>query len=313
VNCGEVLAKIASSGNSSSPHLHFDLARPRSDVPLPELPSAGTPMPSFAAFSACGASSILVDPYDVVDSRPNLWAGVSPNNVPILVCHDPSALHGKTGVPGGAGTSCSKQTDCRPTLICSSAHVCEPPREVGRDCQQQSDCEIFLTCTNNLCTRSGIGPGGRCGTAELCGPGLECTAAQCTWAGVAGDRCSRQTDCEPQFVCSSAGLCATPAPLGARCQQNPDCAPDLSCDQNACTRHGIVLGGRCDSVEICGPGLNCVNSQCAPAAPPQPPSDCPPGQTKKCVAFGCYTNGNGNCVTKNWKREEVSCDPVCAF
>jgi murein DD-endopeptidase MepM/ murein hydrolase activator NlpD len=71
VACGQALGRVGSSGNSSMPHLHFELRR---------LTSSGQPK-NFAYESILDVS-ITVDPY-----AEKMWSSVDARNVPNGNCH----------------------------------------------------------------------------------------------------------------------------------------------------------------------------------------------------------------------------------
>jgi murein DD-endopeptidase MepM/ murein hydrolase activator NlpD len=178
VECGQLVGRVGSSGTSSSPHLHFDLARLKAGSTPPDR--GGDVLGSSAGRSA----SDIVDPYEPNGGRLYLWNRLSPSGIPELTCQAAAAAQaGGSPPPGQGGAVCTNGRDCALGLICTSAGSCEVPRDVGQACGVTADCGITLSCDNHVCTRHNVIPGGRCGQAELCGPGLNCSSGTCRIAG----------------------------------------------------------------------------------------------------------------------------------
>jgi hypothetical protein len=191
VECGTVLGKIGSSGRSSAPHLHFDMAQLALPQPtscasgstppaLPAFPESGTEFKRFAALDGPGCTvSARLDPYDssIAPPRQMLWFSSGNSLIPKNMC---ATAEGKGPVlPGGPGTPCSGESQCRPWLVCNSDGTCQPKRDTGQPCGATRDCAFGTSCDNGLCTRHGLFPGQRCDATRVCGPGLECVHDVC--------------------------------------------------------------------------------------------------------------------------------------
>jgi murein DD-endopeptidase MepM/ murein hydrolase activator NlpD len=159
VMCGQVLGHFGSSGISSVPHLHFDMATP--PLCVDENPNGLQCNPlSFAhddeTWSRNGArhgSPRLVDPYvPRFGGRSMLWTAFESNGLPRLTCKHPSqdAFRPSTG-RGGLGEPCAQSVDCNPGTVCLSSATCGYLGELGDSCGVPSDCGRALTCAKGVC------------------------------------------------------------------------------------------------------------------------------------------------------------------
>lgn len=143
VECGHVLGQAGSSGDSSAPHLHFEM--------LPALTALQEVNTSFGLF-AVRALMDSIDPY-----RSALWADLSPNDVPRRQCP------GEPRRSGGLLPTCSQDVsslvcdDSRHTAICSAV----PRWQHGSVCVNRrlnGSCKITCADSCNVQTRSVDGP-----------------------------------------------------------------------------------------------------------------------------------------------------------
>lgn len=148
LECGQLLAKIGSSGISSSPHLHFQIKslmdggsnralKPRTQWEIKEL-------------SPCDFSVENVDPY-----KEGLWRKVSAPLVPLL--------DSVQGIPD---------------------NVCPHPStddtyELGDRCGDYGKCGVGKTCDGYICRVLNVLPDDACDDNRLCGRDHSCVEGRC--------------------------------------------------------------------------------------------------------------------------------------
>ncbi|MFO1464281.1 MAG: M23 family metallopeptidase [bacterium] len=178
VQCGDFVGKMGSAGDSSAPHLHFEIRRPY-------RPNFKDLHPDSIDASFWNQSRVL-DPY-----QGGAWQELDKRRFPKVTCkfkeNLPKAARGNwlsiRAAAWGRGEydSCANRERCRPGLFCSSAGICERPRNLGENCGGPDICEAGLFCQDGGCRRVGVGPHGDCDADRLCGPGLDCQAGHCEW------------------------------------------------------------------------------------------------------------------------------------
>jgi len=263
VACGDPLAKMGSAGDSSGPHLHFQMRQPHHpDYFTLTGFGPGSTLPDD--FWRNGTRSRVIDPYDS-----GLW-NLNSNNVPRVTCDSQrvrdSAANGtwvvnRAGVLGGAeydscgslGNICGLGTFCHP-----ERKVCLKRRNLGDACNQVHIAECGQgACIDRVCQRRGIGPGGRCGPNETCGPGLACSGGACTLQATVNT--NNAVGAQPAQTCSAKFVDLNPAASGT---QYACCAHNWrgQCTKVSytCNRCGSNLGGCIDKSK----GQGDINAQC---------------------------------------------------
>lgn len=192
VNCGDFIGKMGSAGDSSAPHLHFEIRRPY-------RPEFNDRNPDSIDTSFWNQSRPL-DPY-----QGDAWRELDQKKFPKVTCkvkeNFPKAVSGtwlaiRAKIWGrGEYDSCADKERCRPGLFCSSIGICETPRNLGEACGGPDICEPGLFCVEAECKRIGLGPQAECDDDRLCGPGLDCRSGRCEWPAPAG---FAAPDCAPQ-------------------------------------------------------------------------------------------------------------------
>jgi murein DD-endopeptidase MepM/ murein hydrolase activator NlpD len=228
VACGQLLGKVGSAGDSSMPHLHFELSRVTSNFPK----DSANPGNANDYFNESGnrRPGRPVDPYS-----PILWA-----NLPLRI-PAPTCFHSSTNRL--LGESCGVSEACNANFKCVNGACRNTGLLAGAPCDANNLCDANLTCTGGRCALpapSTHGLGGSCSLTQLCEFGLACV----------------------NNVCKRIGI-----PLGGSCDSNQICAPGLDCRDGKCATPPIPevgLGARCDSGHRCKSGLSCRQGRCVP-------------------------------------------------
>jgi murein DD-endopeptidase MepM/ murein hydrolase activator NlpD len=189
VACGQLLGMVGSSGDSTMPHLHFELTRVTSSFPSNRT--------DYFNENGNQRQGTPVDPY-----TPILWSSLG-GRIPAQTCQhsstnrqlgescgvsevcraDLSCSGGtckRVGLPPGA--SCDGNNLCGNLLTCFQGR-CAPALPaasgLGGGCGATQPCAVGLVCQSGSCKRVGVGPGGDCDANQLCGPALRCTNGKC--------------------------------------------------------------------------------------------------------------------------------------
>lgn len=196
IECGDTICRAASSGQSSAPHLHFELRK----LSPSNMDSLATPE-DFRLFKIRSTSTI-VDPYNDL-----LWWTRDARGVPLPVCgsHAEGLCAQRTSevrcdLSSAQGRACSA-TGGQPRSLCrglcrtlryTQKVTCpEPPapppappppppaRHIGESCSITDLCEVGLVCDRGTCKQVGVLVNGSCDQNHLCAPTLQCRAGVC--------------------------------------------------------------------------------------------------------------------------------------
>jgi hypothetical protein len=164
-------------------------------------------------------------------------------------CHRTAlSLCGTCGAPGGAGTKCGTNLDCKGSMTCLNS-TCAEASEAGAACVQgQMPCNVPWSCLNGTCAKPGS-IGDACGTEQPpCNflQGLYCNMnlSRCENAifKQPGEACKLPNTglvlCQGAGVCpQAAGTCIAPVPEGEVCDatNGPGCMAPALCLQGKCT------------------------------------------------------------------------------
>ena len=168
---------------------------------------------------------------------------------------------------GGAGTECSRSTDCDATAFCDSvADKCVALPTAGQACRSSFPrCGSGTFCSGTVCQPT-LAQGAACSGFDACQAGLFCDAAPspdtCQPRKAAGATCQSGSECQDLLRCTN-GFCAAPRTAGQTCTGNfNECAQQLFCDRvlHTCVAltFDLKAGESCTlDYRRCGPALAC--------------------------------------------------------
>jgi hypothetical protein len=178
-----------------------------------------------------------------LDAGASCVAGECKSN---LVCVAGSTPGSKIcSAPGGAGASCSANSDCASGIICDTTLTpsrCAPQKQAGQACRASSQCAERLLCTLSTGTGTCVAPvarGGSCVGNECQSP-HKCIGGTCVAPANLGDPCPNQI-CLTGYCNPASATCEPLIALGQPCdpalKSVTTCQGNALCDSTTRTCH----------------------------------------------------------------------------